>query len=240
MLTVMTWLWAQPGGRTRYTAEHVAIWADMVGRNLSMPHRLACVTDMPKGIPAHVEVIAPPGEFEGMQTPTWSGGKPSCFRRLTMFRRDAADLFGERFVSMDLDCVVGGSLDPLFDRPDDLVLYRGTNSSRPYNGSMVLMTAGCRPQVYETFDEAGAIESGRLYTGSDQAWLAHCLGPGERVWDEADGVYWWGRRYQADRRRGLTPRLLFFPGKPKPWDLALMRVDPFITTHYAASAREAA
>jgi hypothetical protein len=51
-----------------------------------------------------------------------------------MFRSDAADIFGDRFVSMDLDCVVGRSLDPLFDRPDDLVLFKGTSIDRPYNG----------------------------------------------------------------------------------------------------------
>jgi hypothetical protein len=241
MLTVLTWLWCQPNGRTTYKAEHVAIWADMVGRNLSMPHRLACVTDMPEGIPANVEIIRPPGEFEGMQTPTWRGGKPSCFRRLTMFRRDAADIFGKRFVSMDLDCVVGGSLDPLFRRRDDLVLYKGTSGARPYNGSMLMMTAGCRPKVYEAFDEAGAVTSGAMYRGSDQAWLAYSLGPNEKVWDEHDGVFWWGKSYHRQRRE-VTPRLLFFPGTPKPWDVAKVRIDPFITENYARSVarREAA
>jgi hypothetical protein len=49
--------------------------------------------------------------------------------------QDAADIFGERFVCMDLDCVIGGPLDPLFDRPEDLVLFKGTAPDRPYNGS---------------------------------------------------------------------------------------------------------
>src|SRR3546814_19892900 len=66
------------------------------------------------------------GEFLDISNPRWSNGRPQCYRRLSMFRRDAGEIFGERFVSMDLDVVVGGPLDPLFDRPEDLVLFKGT------------------------------------------------------------------------------------------------------------------
>ncbi len=239
MLTVLTWLWAQPGGRTRYTAEHVNIWADMVDRHLAMPHRLACVTDMPAGIDARIDIIEPSGEFVGLQTPTWWGPKPNCFRRLVMFRRDAAATFGERFVSMDLDCVIGDSLDPLFDRDDDLILYKGTSGARPYNGSMLMMTAGARPQVYEDFSEAGAIASGAQFVGSDQAWISHCLGWGEKVWSEEDGVWWFGRRYQKTRH-SARPRILFFPGQPKPWQLVKLPSFPFIMSNYRRSLMEAA
>lgn len=234
MITVLTWLWSQPGGRTTYTAEHVAIWADMVSRNLTMPHRLACVTDE-TDLPANVERIEPPHEFEDVQ-PKWGPRKPNCFRRLAMFRSDAAKLFGERFVCMDLDVAIGGPLDPLFDRDDDLVLCGGTHSSRPYNGSMMLIKAGCRPQVYETFNQAGADASGEAFHGSDQAWLAHCLGPTEPTWGEADGVYF----FRPGWRNKTKPRLLFFPGPPKlkPWVLAPYKIFPFITNNYRL--REAA
>jgi hypothetical protein len=236
VITVMTWLWKQPQSRTEYTAGHVNVWAAMVARNLSMPQRLACVTDMPEGVDPAVTIIRPPGDFEGMQTPRWTNGRPSCFRRLAMFRRDAAAIFGKRFVSMDLDCVVGGRLDPLFDRREDLVIFKGTMPGRPYNGSMVMMRAGCRPHVYDDFTEAGAVEAGQKYVGSDQAWMAHRLGPDEPTWDEADGVYWYGSR---PHRLDPKPRLVFFPGQMKPWTAA--RVDRFVKAHYRiAEQREAA
>jgi hypothetical protein len=238
MLTVLTWLWAQPRGRTKFAAHNVNIWADMVRRNLSTPHEIACVTATPQGIDPSIRIITPPGEFEDVQ-PKWGPRKPNCFRRLAMFRRDAAKIFGKRFVCMDLDCVVGGPLDPLFDRKEDLVLFKGTADTRPYNGSMMLIKAGCRPHVYEDFNQAGADISGTEFVGSDQAWLAHKLGWNETTWDEADGVYWYGKRYLRERKR-VTPRLLFFPGKVKPWDLARFRVDPFITSNYSIEAREAA
>ena len=239
MIRILSWLWRQPQTRTDFTAEHVSIWASMVRRNLSMPHEIACVTNIPEGIDKSIRIIAPPGEFEGLETPNWKGGRPNCYRRLAMFRRDAAKTFGKRFVSMDLDCVIGGALDPLFDRKDDLVIYNGTAEGRPYNGSMVMMTAGCRPQVYEHFSEQGAIEASSKFVGSDQAWLAHVLGPGEKTWSEEDGVYWYGPRY---RRDSVTkrPRLLFFPGKVKPWDVSRYYRDPFVKTHYRADLKEAA
>lgn len=237
MITVLTWLWKQDRSRAVYTAEHVNIWADMVRRNLSMSHRIACVTNMPEGIDASVEIIGPPGEFEDIETPRWNNGRPLCYRRLAMFRSDAARLFGERFVCMDLDCVVAGPLDPLFDRPEDLVLFKGTAPQRPYNGSMMLIRAGCRPQVFRTFDQSGAELSGELFRGSDQAWLAHCLGPNEAIWDERDGVYWFGSKHQRQIKRG-EPRVLFFPGSLKPWNVT--RIDLFTRKHYRIEAREAA
>lgn len=225
MLTILTWLWSQPGGRTQYTAGMVNIWAAMVRRHLSLPHEIACVTDMPEGLDPSIRVIAPPGDFVGITTPTWGGCLPNCFRRLALFRRDAAEVFGgDRIVSMDTDCVIAQSLDPLFDRAEDLVIYAGTNHQRPYNGSMVMLTAGCRPQVYERFSEAEAVRAGHAFLGSDQSWISHVLGWGEATWTAADGVAWWGSRYNGDLR------LMFFPGSPKPWELAGM--SGFVSEHY--------
>jgi hypothetical protein len=237
VLTVLAWLWSQDRSRAIYTAHHVNVWADMVRRNLSLPHRIACVTDMPQGIDPNVEIIAPPGDFLDIRNPRWTNGKPQCYRRLSMFRPDAAEIFGERFVCMDLDVVIGDALDPLFDRDDDLVLFKGTSSNRPYNGSMMLIRAGCRPQVYETFDQQGALNSGAKFCGSDQAWLAYCLGWNEATWSEADGVYFYGPRYRRDSS-SIQPRVMFFPGSIKPWTAA--RLDKFVRRHYRAEVKEAA
>lgn len=240
MLTVLTWLWKNPDCRTQFKAEYVNIWADMVRRNLSMPHRIACVTSTPQGIDPSIKIITPPGDFEDVQAP-WGTRKPNCYRRLSMFRRDAAEIFGKRFVCMDLDCVVGGQLDPLFDRKEDLVLFKGTASDRPYNGSMMLIKAGCRPQVYEDFTQEGATQSGEEFVGSDQAWLAQRLGWGEKTWSEKDGVFWYGSgSVYKGLPKSMTPRLLFFPGKIKPWTIAPIRIDQFVSNNYRIAAKEAA
>lgn len=234
MLTVVSWLWSQPGGRTIYKPEHVWIWASMVERHLKMPHKLLCVTSE-TDLPPNVERVDPPGEFEDI-TPKWGAAKPNCFRRLVMFRKNAAKTFGRRFVSMDIDCAIGGPLDPLFDRPDDFVICKGTDQSRPYNGSMMLLKAGSRPQVYDKFDQSAADVSGSLYHGSDQAWLMHCLGPNEATWGEADGVWSWNR-YMPNMKKA-EPTILFFPGKWKPWNYE--RIFPFIKNNYRMAEKEAA
>lgn len=232
---VLTWLWTQPGGRTGYGAPHVNIWADMVRRNLTIDHELACVTDMPEGIDPRVRIIAPPNEFLDITLPTWKAARPQCLRRLTMFRRDAADIFGaERIVCMDLDLIVSGSLDPVLDIDEDFRIFRGTASGRIYNGSMMSIRAGSRPQVYETFTPAGAISAGKRYVGSDQAWISQCI-PGEPTWGPEHGVHWWGDRLN----RVTDGRMLFFPGTVKPWNLVAAG-DRFARQHYRRSPAGAA
>jgi hypothetical protein len=228
VIRILTWLWAQPGARTTYTAEHVNIFASMVRRNCSLRFSLGCVTNMPDGIDPSIDIIPLPTDFEGI-TPRWGPRKPNCFRRLALYRRDADKIFGgKRFASFDLDCIIGGDLAPMLSRPEDFVIYRGTHPSRPYNGSLQLITAGARPQVYERFDQAGADASGDAFHGSDQAWLMHCLGPNEATWDRSDGV--WHLHEYLPQARKANPTILFFPGKRKPWELH--RVFPWMREHY--------
>jgi hypothetical protein len=229
VIRILTWFWAQPGGRTEYTAFHVNIWADMVRRHLSMPHTLACVTDTPEGIDSSIEIIEPPRDFETIRIPTWPEFRPQCLRRLAMFHKDAGQRFGERFVCMDLDCVIGGPLDPFFDTDADFKMTPGTRPSRPYNGSMMLLTAGSRPQVYDRFTPEGAAQAGELFVGSDQAWISHVLGPDEQVWSTDDGLGWYGRRPPE------TATLMFFPCPMKPWEVAATGMKPWISEHYRRS-----
>lgn len=229
-LTILSWFWKQPDGRATYTAETVNIWADMVSRNLSIPHRMACVTSHQDGIDPHIQIIAPPKDYEDVQMPGWGADKPQCLRRLSMFRPDAADIFGERFVCMDLDCVVFDSLDPLLDTDADFKMYRGTNRKRPYNGSMLLLRAGARPQVYRQLTPLALRVAGSQYVGSDQAWISFILGAGEETWGIDDGVHAYNSRWNTS-----DPRLMFFLGNPKPWD-AEPQSDPMIRKHYRKMA----
>ncbi len=234
MLTVLTWFWKQEGGRTNYLPEHVNIWADMVRRNLSMPHRIACVTDIPEGIDPSIEIIAPPRDFEDWRIPTWAEGRPQCLRRIAMFSLNAAEIFGDRFVCMDLDCVIMGSLDDLFKPSYDFRIYRGTAEGRLYNGSMMLIEAGCRPQVYENFTLEGATEAGSKFIGSDQAWISHCLGAGEATWGAEHGVFWWGSPLD---RPNSDAKIIFFPGGVKPWTVAIGDDKKWVSEFYKRSPR---
>lgn len=188
----------------------------MIRRHLTIPHTLAVVTDI-EGDYGDVEVIPPPHDFEDARLPTWKEARPQCLRRLAMFRRDAADLFGaERVLVTDLDLVVCGPLAPLLTGAGDFKITQGTARSRAYNGSMMMLRLGSRPHVYEKFTLAKAIEAGRKHVGSDQAWIAHCL-PGEKTWTPADGVRFWGQHQAAG-----DIRVVFFAGEVKPWSLAMI------------------
>lgn len=233
MIRILTWYWRQEGGRVTYGPEHVNIWADMVRRNLSMSHRIACVTDMPEGIDPSIEIIAPPRDFEGIRIPTWGPARPQCLRRIAMFSPKAAETFGERFVCMDMDCVVSGPLDPLFETDAEFKIFRGTAPGRFYNGSMMMLTAGARPQVYERFNATEAAEAGRKFIGSDQAWISHVLGPNEQTWGPEDGVRWWNRQRSEQMPQGI--RLMFFPGYFKPWQFVENMFDDWVLDHYRRS-----
>lgn len=228
MLRVLTWLWRQPGGRARYEPAHVRIWADMVRRNLTLPHTLGVVTDLDGDFGEGVEIIPLPRDFEDVRIPTWREGRPQCFRRLSLFRPDAADLFGgDRIVSMDLDVVVTASLDSLFTGGEDFRICRGTAASRSFNGSMYMIRAGSLPHVYAEFTPERAIAAGRRHVGSDQSWIARCLAGRVPTWGPADGVVAMQHRHLAQ-----SPRLITYPGSIKPWDIAALGADRLVSQHY--------
>lgn len=227
-LLCMTWFWRQEGSRTLFRPEHVNIWAAMLRRHCTLDIEIACVTNIPDGIDPSIRLIEPPGFYDDLKTSRWQGGRPSCYRRLAMFRRDAADLFGaERFVSMDLDCVIGGNVDSILDRPNDVVICGPSQKGARwiYNGSMMMLTAGARPFVYEDFTPEGAELASRRFVGSDQAWLAHSLGEGEAIWTAADGVVRWNGDHAGP--------LMFFPGNVKPWACT---ADAFVGENYRLDA----
>lgn len=222
-LLVMCWLWRQDGGRAAFKPEHVAIWAAMLRRHCTLDIEIACVTDLP-GIDPSVRVIEPPGFYDDLKTTRWRGGRPSCYRRLSLFAPHAAELFGaERFVSMDLDVVIGGNIDSILDRREDFVICGPSQVGDRwlYNGSMMMMDAGARPCVYNDFSPEGAEQASRRFVGSDQAWIAYSLGAGEAIWTAEDGVVRWNGNHSGP--------MMFFPGTIKPWNTI---AHPFVGEHY--------
>jgi hypothetical protein len=131
---------------------------------------------------------------------------------------------------MDIDCLVTGPLDPLFDRDKSFLIYRGTAPGRPYNGSMMLLEAGARPQVYERFNAAEAEKAGQKFIGSDQAWLSYILGPDEATWGVGDGVRWWNRLRRE--KPAENTRVMFFPGHVKPWEFQNNGMDDWVAERY--------
>lgn len=236
MLTFVTWLWRAPiGYRSQFAATHVNTLARMIDRHYQPPHRILCVTDQPKGIDPHVVIVPAWNDFADVTSPHGRPYRnPSCYRRLRAFHPAIGAVFGDRFVSVDLDTVIVADLAPLFDRPEDFVIWGETNKRSWYNGSLWLLRAGARPQVWTQFNPRTsphvAYRAGRF--GSDQGWISYILGPGEATWSIMDGVY--SYRVHLKPRGSTLPanaRVVNFHGEHDPWSPCVQRIS-WVAEHY--------
>jgi hypothetical protein len=229
-LTVVCWKWK--GWRNVYKAEHVNLLEHMLAKHLHIPHRLVCVTDDPAGVNCETMPIWDYPQVEVMK------GRPNCFRRLRVFAPEAKEMFGERLLSIDLDCMIFDDITPLITQ-DDFKITAGTAAVAPYNGSMFLHKTGTRPELWDDFDPATFHETikttrlpgARPFYGSDQAWMSY-RAPGEATWGPDDGVYFFRHLEAATPNMPRGARIVFFPGSAKPWDHAMKRRAPAVRRAY--------
>jgi hypothetical protein len=245
--SVVCWKWnARPGYRSTFGPETVNTLASMVRRHYPHPHRFICVTDDVKGIDTRVvEVLPAWNDYADVPSP--HGGKnPSCYRRLRLFHPDAAQWFGERYVSLDLDVVITGDLSPLWNRSEECVFWGDTNPQpgSHYNGSMMLLTAGARSKVWTNFNPATSPReslAARCW-GSDQGWISYTLGKGEAKWTKADGVYSFRndiQRTDVARHLPTNARIVVFHGSHDPWGPMAQKYQ-WVRDHYRIHAEVAA
>lgn len=228
MLTVVTWLWSQPGFRTRYTPEIVLEMRDMVKRFYKKPHRFVCVTDQRID---GVETVRLGRLFSKLENPTWENG-PSCYRRLIAFKKDAERLFGNRFVSIDLDTILLDDVTELWDRKEDVVLLKGISKDVPYCGAMFMMKTGCRPQVFDLFDPKTSPQKTAAagIKGSDQAWISYVLKK-EACWKFGEDIIDFSH-YIKESKKKPDAKIVFFNGSFKPWDPFVRERTPWIKEAY--------
>lgn len=189
MLTVVTWLWGK-----KYALDYVKRLAASVRRNLKEKHQfLLCTDDLyRKGLNALPESIRICPIIRDLHLLDIKG----CFARLRMFdpewQRDRDLSPGDRIVCMDLDSVITGSLDALFCRPTQFSILQGANAQNPcpYNGSIWMLRAGYRPDVWTDFSLEAASKVPYFEFPDDQAWFAHKL-PGAPGWmvGARSGIY---------------------------------------------------
>jgi hypothetical protein len=123
---------------------------------------------------------------------------------------------GDRVVNLDLDMVVTGALDPLFDREDDFTILQGINTTNPcpYNGSIWMLRAGARPDVWSDF----SLENYAKFKvpvhafPDDQGWF-HTLMPTAGAWGPKDGVYGFRKKHwPSGEALPEGARIVAFPG----------------------------
>ncbi len=197
MLNIGTWVWGD-----KYDQRYVERLFAGIRRHLSQPYR--------------------PWVFQVSEHDHYLTEIPGCFARLRMFdpiwQRDNG--IDDRLVCLDLDVVITGPLDPLFDRPESFVILQGANAANPcpFNGSVMMLRAGAHPEVWSDFSLQAAGKAPFYAFPDDQGWLWHKL-PNAAGWNcgPESGIWSFGKRgWPQDNKLPQGARIVAFPGKRDP------------------------
>ncbi len=182
MLIITTHYWGD-----KYSAEYVRKLARGLKRNITQPYRFMVITD--------AQWRFANDDFETARLiDTQLMKMKGCFCRLRLFdplwQLAVGIEEGDQIVSFDLDLIITGTLDPVFDRKEDFVILQGVNSSNPcpYNGSIFMLRAGEHEDVWNDFsiDKIPKIVSFEF--PDDQGWFHYKI-PNAAAWGPSDGVY---------------------------------------------------
>ncbi len=207
MLHITTHLWGNA-----YGEHYVRRLAAAVGRNLTEPHRFTCLTDSVRHLPdVHQFKIPTPSALTSIK---------GCFARLRLFDPAYQEHLGinpgDRVVSLDLDLVVTGELDTLFDRSEDFTILQGINSTNPcpYNGSVWMLRAGARPDVWIDFSFKNYTKFNVPFHSfpDDQGWFNYKM-PDAGSWGPDDGVYGFKKQgWPSGDDLPVNAKIVAFPG----------------------------
>lgn len=194
----------------RYGPEYVNILAASVRRHLRRPYRFHCCTDDPTGLAGGIHVIPFP------ENPGIRRGWPDILAKVVVTRDGFGGLEGPTLF-LDLDVVIMGSLDELFDhapgRPVMIHNWVGAHKAllglRPPagNSSVFRFEAGASNYVFEKLLAEGLRAEDRSIFNGDQEFLTYAF---------RDLAWWpetWVRSFKR-HCRPVFPLNLWLPPKP--------------------------
>lgn len=203
MLVVSTWLWG-----AKYSSDDVAKLASAVRRNLKQFHRFVCFSDRSleiEGVECGIIL-----DFDLLEV-------KGCFARLRMFDPSWQEgWFDDQIVNMDLDSVVTGPLDKLFDRPEPFVILQGGNYANPcpYGGALFSIRRGAHPEIWSSFSLEAAAKVPFHEFPDDQGWM-HAVAPGAAAFrcGPSSGVYVFRKPpWPLDDRLPADAKIVTFSG----------------------------
>ena len=212
---------------TLYGADYVNVLYRAVAANMDRPFRFHCMTDNASGLAPEIEAHPlpdlnfGPGEFA-------FGGWP----KLSVFASDLLGLSG-RALFVDLDTVILGKLDPLFDVPGGVVLIREwprladrLKLKRDVRGmsSIFAFTLGRQPHLLEDYMSDPVAARGSVR--HEQAWITRHA-QDLRFWPEGMVVSFKKtlmappllNRLAGPKAPPDDARVLVFHGVPRPIDV---------------------
>ncbi len=210
MQTVVCMRWGD-----RFPVDYVNRLYRGVMRNVARPTRFIAFTDDPRRLDAGVE----PREIPPIRLPqSGLGGSP--WRKLALWSPDIG-LEGD-LLFLDLDVVVVGGLDPLFDfEPGKLAIIRDWSARDTGNSSVMRLPARGAPHLVARF-EADPLGKRRLYS-NEQVYLCREAGLPIAFWPAE-----WTPGFKATMlprfpfnlyRNVMLPaaaRVVVFTGHPRP------------------------
>ena len=251
-LTVASFFWLDTARQrnVQITPDDVRIWRNMVERNLSVPHRIVCVTHRPDLI-------------DFMETIPLDMAKHvpgTCLVKLQAHKIGGVAKEGDRVLLMDVDCVVTGSLDPLnqYSITNEFTDYSFVGWRNPnyeqggrrgfYQGSLQLFTVGATEFLWSDFEPKRDMAwLNRRFGGAEQCWISERLNTefpkAGWEWDrpyftEADGIYGAGRLFNGTMGKGVTSelpdnaRIVFTPGDRKPGTPEFVKNHPWSVEYW--------
>jgi len=238
-LTICTFLWHDDRAKCRgiyeYTPYHIRRTKRQVDKYLTIPHDFVVVTD-------NLEAFKDDADIRAVELDKTTFVPGTRFAKLMLWREDIADIIGERIGYIDLDCVITRSLDSIFNRTEDVVLWRnpnyGMNRRARYNTSIILLDAGARPHLYDKFNpDKHPRRLRKIWGGTDQAWVSSQLSvTDEAYWTSDDGVYGAGRLKDIVPGAGTelpqNARIVFFPGPREPGMPEIQKIHPWIKDYF--------
>lgn len=199
MLHFVTWLWGD-----KYSHDYLTKLEAGLKRNVKQPYRF---------------IIARPKTEEDFKLTSI----PGCFVRLQMFsakwQSENGIAPGERVVQIDIDSILTGKLDPLFDRPEPFVILQGANHQPcRFNGCLSMLRAGSHPEIWECFSLEAAQKIPYHTFPDDQGWLWHHL-PDAAGWQtgSSSGCYVYQKPgWITGEKLPIGARYVTFAGKRRP------------------------
>jgi hypothetical protein len=213
MLAICTWLWGD-----KYSVVDVAKLKRGIERHLTEQHRFLVMTERERD-------WRPPPYMErhAIKDPELLAHK-GCFARLRMFDYGWQINRGidDRLVCMDLDTVITGQLDVLFNRPETFAILGGGNSVNPcpFNGSLMMLRPGHHGELWSDFSIEKARKIKFYEFPDDQGWIAHKM-PNAAIWPcgRKSGIYAFQKPgWPMNNELPQNARMVVFPGARQPRD----------------------
>jgi hypothetical protein len=196
---------------TAYDSNYVNNLYHMVSNNITGPFRVICFTDNATYIDPRVEVFPLPSFHAPEQFSN------SAYRKKTLCNKDLAPFTqGERFLYLDLDILITGNLDDMFNFAPDkdfIICYNWTKGKGKIgNSSVTMMRVGPLQYIIDDL-EANFMHYRDIYKTASQEYMS------SKVIERYGALtFWpdmWCRSFQHHLMPGRLWRQFITPAEPQ-------------------------